>query len=385
MNWKLPFYDVNAGIDIGWIETWHVMDWLSELERTPQDPIWHAEGNVKTHTLSVVENLMALPEFMVLPEQDKHIMVTAALFHDIEKRSTTREEWNERESRMCIAAPRHAQKGEKTTREILYKEFDVPFKIREEICALVRYHGVPLWSSNELDTFDDIIKLLNISTRCRLDLLKMISKADVLGRICNDKDELLEKLEYFQMSCEDYNIFKQTKEFNQPLFRYKSLNSDYIYMEDEYPVFDDSKFKVHMLSGLPGSGKDHYIKNNLVDYPMVSLDNLRRERKIKHSDKKGNGQVIQRAQELCKMYMRNRLDFIFNATNITTDMRKKWIKLFESYGGNVIIHYLEVPYKELITQNRNRSYPVPEKVIDNLIWKLEIPTYKECYDIKFNT
>ncbi len=91
------------------------------------------------------------------------IPILTALFHDIEKTSTTTTE--ERDGRTCIVAPRHAQRGEKTTREILYKQLDVPFHIREEICSLVRYHGVPLWTIE-----DDNIhqRLINISQRCSM-------------------------------------------------------------------------------------------------------------------------------------------------------------------------------------------------------------------------
>jgi len=136
-----------------------------------------------------------------------------------------------------------------------------------------------------------------------------------------------------------------------------------------------------MLSGIAGSGKDTYIKNNLPDLEIISLDNIRRELKIKPTDKKGNGRVIQLGKERCKELMRKRQSFIFNATNITTDLRGKWLNLFSEYGGKTTIHYIEVPYDTLLKQNDEREHKVPEKIIEKMINKLEIPKYRESFDI----
>lgn len=86
----------------------------------------------------------------------------------------------------------------------------------------------------------------------------------------------------------------------------------------------------------------------------MSLNNIRRENKISPTDKKKNGWVIQTAKEKTKEMMRIKQSFVFNATNITIDMRSKWISLFTDYGGRVKIIYLEVPYKQLISQNYNK-------------------------------
>ena len=81
--------------------------------------------------------------------------------------------------------------------------------------------------------------------------------------------------------------------------------------------------------------------------------------------------------------MRKHQSFIFNATNITSDMRGKWISLFTSYGGRVKIIYLEVPYQKLKTQNHNREHKVPEKVLERMIEKLEIPTVREAHELEY--
>lgn len=377
MNWRFTYYDVNKGIDWAGIE--RDFDWFRDMRNVPQDAIWHAEGDVHTHTKLVVVSLVNLPEFKLLDEQDKHILFMAALMHDIEKRSTTATE--ERNGRVCIVAPRHAQKGEKTAREIMYKDLDVPFVIREEICALIRYHGAPLWS---LDDNDSLFKLINISQRCRTNLLCMLAEADVLGRVCSDSDDLLEKVEFFKMLLIEHGCYGRPKEFKDKLSRYKNLTNRE-YLGYDYEDYDDNKFHVIMLSGISGSGKDSFINEELSKLPVISLDGIRRELGIRPEAKKQNGKVFQMAKERCKVLMREKKGFVFNATNITKNMRRKWIALFELYGGKVTIQYVEAPYEDIIRRNNKRKYKVPQKIIEKMIKKLEVPFYDEAYDVQYKT
>lgn len=376
MKWEFPHYCIDKGIK--WTSIECDYQWYRDMEHVPQDPIWHAEGDVQTHTRMVTVELVNLPEFKALTnDQDKHIVLTAALMHDIEKRSTTTTEI--RDGRTCIVAPRHSQRGEHTAREILYKELDCPFEVREEICALVRYHGAPLWGMGD-DGWEK--KIISISMRCKTNLLAMLAKADVLGRLCDDSDDLLEKIDYFKMGCEENDCFGKPREFKSKLGRYSYLGFGEGYVD--YDPFDETKFEVHMMSGVAGSGKDYYINQELSEYPSISLDGIRREFGIKPQAKKANGKVFQAATERCKVLMRERKDFVFNATNITKNMRAKWVSLFESYGGKVIIHYTEAPYHKLVGQNKNREYTVPQKIVDKMIKKLEVPSFNEAYDVKFN-
>jgi predicted kinase len=373
MIWKFKYYTVSGGID--WDQLRANCDWFRDMKEVPQDKIWHAEGDVQIHTIMVCEALMKLPEFIALDDQAKHILITAALMHDIEKRSTTAEEF--RDGRICIVAPRHAKKGEYTARQLLYREFECPFKIREYICKLVKYHAKPLYSLDDEGVERSIV---NISWQVPMYWLAMLSKADILGRICDDEAEQLEKIEYFKFYCEDLGCLVSPRTFNGLLSRYTYLSKGgYI----DYEPYDETKFTVHLMSAIPGSGKDTYIKNNLSEFPVVSLDAIREEMGVEATDKSGNGRVIQEAKERAKIHMRKHESFVWNATNITTQMRSQLIDLFESYGGKVIITYVEVPYKTLLQQNANRESAIPVAVLERLIDKLEIPQLDEAYDVDY--
>jgi len=371
--WEFPKYKI--GKNLNWDDLTDSYRWISDMQGVPQDPIWHAEGDVYTHTKMVVNELINLPEFKNLNEQDKHILVTSALFHDVEKRSTTAEE--EIDGKIRIVSPRHAKKGEFTTRQILYSELNTPFRIREQICKLVRFHGLPIWAISKHNPNKEVIYA---STVVNTYLLSLLAKADVLGRICQDQEDILLKIELFSELCRENNCFSKTKEFKSNYGRFLYFNKEESY--PEYDPFDDLICTVTVMCALPGSGKDTYIRNNL-DQPILSLDDIRREHKISPKDKKGNGQVIQMAKEKAKEYLRSKTSFVFNATNITKDMRSRWIGLFTDYNARVKIIYIEVPYKTLLKQNSDREHKVPENVIHKLIGKLEIPTVQEAHEVEY--
>ena len=371
--WRFPKYQVDTELD--WDDLANSYNWIADMKGVQQDPIWHAEGDVYVHTKMVTEELIKLQNFDSLSEQDKHIILSSALFHDIEKGSTTTEE--EIEGQIRIVSPRHAKKGEFTTRQILYTDINTPFQVREQICKLVRLHGLPLWAISKDNPDKEVIYS---STVVNNKLLSLLATADVLGRTCHDQDEILMKIELFKELCKDNQCFTKPKEFKSNYGRFLYFNKEDGYVN--YFPFDDLICTVTVMCALPGSGKDTYIKKNL-DQPILSLDDIRREHKISPKDKKGNGQVIQLAKEKAKEHLRAKTSFVFNATNITKDMRSRWIGLFTDYNARVKIIYIEVPYKTLLKQNSDREHKVPENIIDKLIGKLEMPDFKEAHEVEY--
>ncbi|MDH4472069.1 MAG: AAA family ATPase [Fluviicola sp.] len=347
--------------------------WVRDMEGVPQSPVHHAEGDVAIHTRMVIEALQHLPEFVLLSEQEQHILMAAALLHDVEKRSTTQTDENG-----DIVSPGHAKKGAQTTRGILYREVETPFIIREAIVGLVRYHGLPLWVFQKEEPIKYLLRAsLEVDTR----LLVLLAKADVLGRICSDQAELLYRIDLFRELCVEQNCYGIPKAFSNDLSRFS-----YFRKEDQspdYEPFDDTTSEVIVLSGIAGSGKDYYIKQQLADYAVISLDELRRKAKISHNDAQGNGRIIQEAKEMAREYLRKRKHFVWNATNITAQMRTQLIDLFALYHPRIRIVYLEVPYKKLISQNNNRDFPIPMNAIERMINKLEVPKTWEAHEVVY--
>lgn len=359
--------------DKDWSSLEQQFDWIADMKNVEQHKLYHAEGNVANHTQMVLHELDRLPIYQQLGQEEQEILWTTALLHDVEKRSTSIDEGNG-----CISANGHARKGEFTARTILYKDFAVPFRIREQITALVRYHGLPLWLSEKQDP---VRSLLEVSLRCNTQLLKILSEADARGRICTDLQELLDALEWFELFCQEQDCWGKPRLFKTNAARYHYFNTLGSY--PDYVPFENFKCEVTLLSGLPGMGKDHYIQSLKTDVPVVSLDDIRRKHKIQPTDKAGNGRVIQEAKEQARNYLRKGQDFIWNATNITKQMRMQLIDLFVDYGAKVRIVYVEKPYDLWRSQNKNREYPLLDNVLDKMLLKLEVPQLAEAHEVEY--
>jgi predicted kinase len=330
----------------------------------------------------VLEQVLVHPEFKNLSPQDKRILFAAALFHDCEKRSTTQKEFSKELNREVITAPSHAKKGEYTARKILYTELECPFEIREKICKIVRHHGLPVFAFEK----DDPQKVVIETSLCDVNqLLAIFSECDMRGRTCPDLEDQLVRVELFVEICKENNCFLSPYEFSSELAKF-------LYFQDSgsapsYNPFDNTDMSVHVMCGIPASGKDTFISNNLSHLPVISLDSMRIEQKVKHGDQKGQGRIIQEAKEQARVHLREGSDFIWNATNITRNNRTQLIDLFTSYKSHpprIIIHYVESPRKSQKSQNKNREDFVPDKAVDRFINALEVPHHSEAHDVLFH-
>jgi len=359
--------------DMKWESLRATFGWIRDMEGVQQDPIFHAEGDVATHTRMVWEALLDLPEYQALGEQDQQIMQAAALLHDVEKRSTSI-----RNEQGRISSPKHAKKGEYTSRQILFREVPAPFEVREQIAKLVRYHGLPLLIFDKPNPQQYLLKAsLEVNTK----LLALLARADVLGRICEDQKELLYRIECFEAFAIEQQCWGQAYPFATDLARF-----DYFQREEGFPAYepyDNTWPEVVLMAGLPGMGKDTYIQTHLKEWPVISLDNLRRKYKVNHRDAKGNGRIIQLALEEARKHLRNRQPFVWNATNLTRSNRARLVDLFTTYKARVRIVYVEVPYQDWQQQNSQRQYAVPFSVLQKMLKKLEMPSVSEAHLVEY--
>jgi len=135
-----------------------------------------------------------------------------------------------------------------------------------------------------------------------------------------------------------------------------------------------------LLAGLPGAGKDTWLTRNRPQLRMVALDALREELDVEPTE--NQGRVIQAAREQVREHLRAGIDFAFNATNLTREMRRRWINLFADYNARVEIVYLEPALPIILQRNRKRHRSVPEKVMRRLIDRLEVPTFAEAHGLE---
>lgn len=354
---------------------------LLQMETVEQNPVYHGEGSVLNHTKKVVENIIALPEYYNGSFNDKLVLFLAALLHDIGKIKKTKIEDGE------ITSRGHALYGSLMAREFLYKTLGFSgektlLNIRESVCSLIRYHSYPPYALSKEDAKLKIIKMASNAQLYSLysnQKLYALEKADILGRISKDNSVMLENLEYFKLLCQENNVFESYLPFKSNYVKRAYFLQKTSYEYDE--LFVNSWGTVILLSGLAGVGKDTFIKNNYPNLPVISLDDIRTELKIKPTD--NQSAVIALAKEKAKDFLRNKRPFIWNATNITYQVRSSQIELFERYNASVKIIYLETNYEENLLRNKNRNSVVPENVINKMLSKLEPPENFESETVEY--
>lgn len=356
-----------------------VAEFAHEMRQTRQSERWHKEGDVLTHTEMVVEALDGLPAFAELPERQKTVLSCAAWLHDIGKIKQTRVVDGEFE------APHHAAVGSRMARRALWLSKGLcgeqdKMLLRETIVLLIRHHTFP---PHAIEMEDAKLRLHSIASNGLLvpdfsmKLLCLLGRADITGHICEDKNEMLLNISLCEELAKEEDCFDQPFHFPSPYVRRKYLDGADVWIDQS--LFDDTWGTVTMMSGLPGTGKDTWIGQNLPDIPMVSLDEIRRERKI--SPTKEQGFVANLAKQRAKEYLRRHQPFVWNATNITPTMRRQLVELFESYGANVRIVYLETDWQTLLERNASREDAVPQLAIEAMLDKLEPPCVHEAAQV----
>jgi len=347
--------------------------WAQAMSRCQQDSEWHAEGDVWTHTELVCAEMFKLSDWTTLNRRDQLILLFTALFHDSGKPATTLTD----PETGRVQSPKHALRSLEIVREALMG-LSCDYATREEIAMLVRFHGRPNFLLEKELPEDELIRL---SWLLRNRLLYLFALADTRGRDTDSMDRPEDNLRLWRMVAEETECFDRPYAFANDHMRFLWFREELSSLH--YVPLGKFRCTVTLMSGLPGAGKDTWLRHNRPTLPVVALDDLRRELRIEAT---GNqGEVIQLGRERCREHLRSGKDFAFNATNTTRQTRKKWIDLFADYGARVEIVYVEPSLSTVRRNNRNRTSPVPEDVISKLFRRLEPPTLTECHALKLVT
>ena len=139
-----------------------------------------------------------------------------------------------------------------------------------------------------------------------------------------------------------------------------------------------------LLCGLPGMGKDRYISEQCQGMDVISLDDMRRRINASPDDKNRHRAYCATGKRRgARFFYARKKPFIWNATNITRQLRSQLISLFTAYGARVKIVYLEVPWAQWKQQNARREYAVPEAVVMRMASRLEVPQPDEAHSVEY--
>ena len=175
-KWALAGQKPSAGLrflkESGWLL--HFPE-VAALDGTPQDPEWHPEGDVFTHTGHCCDALAELPEWRAADETTRRVLMFAVLAHDFAKPQTTHEA--EREGRIRIVSPGHEEQGGPLAESFLTR-IDAPNEIKERVMLLVMHHLAHLQAVSDRS----VRRLANFLKPATIEELCLVMTADHFGR-----------------------------------------------------------------------------------------------------------------------------------------------------------------------------------------------------------
>jgi putative nucleotidyltransferase with HDIG domain len=358
--------------NVDWAEVARRLPFAEAMRACIQDATFHAEGDVWTHTIMVLEELRRRRDALAISPERWRGLFLATLLHDIAK-PRTRSEETDANGRIRVHHYGHSRLGAVMAWEFLWRNgFSRP--IREQVFQLVRWHQRPFHLTFAPTLERDIILFSQVGDWRELVAL---AEADNRGRIAPNAAETAAVLELLAEEISTRGCLDQPWPFPSHAARVWFGRRD-----GRSPFFDPPAPKgsrVIVLSGLPGAGKDTYCRTKLADWPQVSLDKWRAELDIAPNETQGK--IIQAAMEEAREHLRAKRAFVWNATNVSRLNRDKAIGLCLDYDATVEIHAFDPAPSRLLAQNRSRDAVVPEDVIVRLARKWEPPSVLEAHRV----
>lgn len=236
---------------------------------------------------------------------------------------------------------------------------------RETVCALIRYRTAPCLPADRDDP-ERTLRLIAAAGEKAPDfswrLLCRLAEADAQGP---EAPVLRERIRTAREQAEAAGCLDGPYPFPDARTKRAYFAGRTEYPGKPYP--DDTWGEIILMSGLPGTGKDRWIRENKPDLGMISLDGIRAETGI--SPAEPQEEVLRIARERATGFLRNRQPFVWNATNLTPEVRAERIRLFEQYGARVRIVWLETGWDTRAGRNRGRTRDavVPEEKVGAML------------------
>jgi len=136
---------------------------------------------------------------------------------------------------------------------------------------------------------------------------------------------------------------------------------------------------IHMLVGIPGSGKSHYAKDlcKRERAVLVSTDAIREKLFGSESKQKNTYLVFDRAFAEMEQALGSGRNVVFDATNVSRDRRFKLLKRFKDVP--VECHVFDTPYEIARERILARKRRIDDKVLTKFAKNNEFPVLGEGF------
>lgn len=139
---------VKALSEMGWLAP--VFPELAALDGVEQDPEYHPEGDVLTHTALSVTAAGKIAEREGMDEATRSVLLLAALCHDLGKPMCTARKYSAARGRDRVVSPGHERLGLPPTRSLM-ERVGVPKSLRPKVEGMVENHMAHLSIAGERD------------------------------------------------------------------------------------------------------------------------------------------------------------------------------------------------------------------------------------------
>ena len=161
--------------ETGWLK--HFPE-VAALRGTLQEPEWHPEGDVFTHTQHCVDALVAFEDWKDSDALRRRVLMFAVLAHDFGKPSTT--SYAEKRGVMRWISPGHEPAGGPLAKSFL-RRIGAPLEYDSPVCALVVHH-LAHHHGNTHFTETSVRRLARKLDPATIHDLALVMRADANGR-----------------------------------------------------------------------------------------------------------------------------------------------------------------------------------------------------------
>jgi putative nucleotidyltransferase with HDIG domain len=345
---------------------------LEAMDRTEQNPVYHAEGNVLKHTRMVAEKVAELASNFTLTESEREALQWAAVLHDVGKVETT--QWQDNRWR----SPGHEKAGVPIARDIMLNH-QVPLALRQQVLGLVRWHGFPL--RFERNHWPEA-SLQSLGTITELKLLSIFSIMDFHGRISEDFEATLQRVNDFhslhapkaEYEMGTYASLQEawknwSVQYKNAAWRAISLRKPALIpkLAEQNPPITEKKTlfsnrKIYLTIGAPLSGKTTWLKENMPDAFTVQLLEHNISEAIVSDEFLLNRRIVE-LRYLLEGFLRHHDTIVFEGRNLHPVLRHRLSEAFRDMGVQLTWLVFEETLEVLRKRNAESTSPMPDETL----------------------